>query len=116
MYKSNSQFINLLDIQYCFDNSGQLQTDLYVKETDSRAYLNFSSAHPNHTFSGNVYSQSLRLRRIINSKDRLRTRLGELAECFKKAGYPNKMVNEITAKVLNSERNIGKKKHHRTRR
>ena len=107
--KSNSIFVNFLDIQYCFDREGELETDLYIKETDSRAYLNFSSAHPNHTFSGNVYSQSLRLRRIVNSQERLRIRLDELAECFMKAGYPQKMVKEITTKVLNSERDISVK-------
>ena len=100
-FRKNSHFINFLDIQYCFDTEGQLQTDLYIKETDSRSYLNFSSAHPNHTFSGNVYSQSLRLRRIINCQERLRTRLDDLATCFKKADYPEKMINEIVTKVLN---------------
>ena len=59
--KPNSVFVNFLDIQFCFNMEGQLQTDLYIKETDSRAYLNFSSAHANYTFSGNVYSQSIRL-------------------------------------------------------
>ena len=66
-FRKSSVYINLHDIQYCFDNEGCLQTDLYIKETDSRSYLNFASAHPNHTFSGNVYSQCLRLRRIIRS-------------------------------------------------
>ena len=108
-FKKNSDFINFLDIQYCFDGNGLLQTDLYRKETDSQAYLNFSSAHPNHTFSGSVYSQALRLRRIINSRERLQIRLAELAEAYKKAGYPNKMVSNITNKVLNSERDISKK-------
>ena len=50
-YRKNSEYTNLLDIQYCFDAAGLLQTDLYTKETDSRSYLNFSSAHPNHTFN-----------------------------------------------------------------
>ena len=108
-FKRNANYNNLLDIRYCFDEIGSLQTDLYTKETDSRAYLNFSSAHPKHTFSGNVYSQSLRLRRIINSDERLRVRLGELGDAFKKAGYPEKMVTNITTKVQNSERNISKK-------
>ena len=82
-----------------------------MKETDSRSYLNFSSSHPNHTFSGNVYAQSLRLRRIINDRDRLRKRLNELAGAFKDAGYPEKMVVEITNKVLNSERDISVKEN-----
>ena len=110
-FKKNSEFINFLDIKYCFDSEGELQTDLFVKETDSRSYLNFSSAHENHTFSGNVYSQSLRLRRIINSKERLSTRLNELADCFKKAGYPETMVKNITTKVLNSDRDISIKEN-----
>ena len=108
-FQTNSNFTNLLDIKYCFDREGNLQTDLYTKETDSRAYLNFSSAHPNHTFSGNVYSQSLRLRRIINCDERLKLRLQELSESFKKAGYPSTMVEEITNKVLNSRRDISVK-------
>ena len=105
-FKENGCFINSLDIKYCFDEEGMLQTDLYRKETDSLSYLNFSSAHPNHTFSGTVYSQCLRLRRIINSRERLEIRLTELAEAFKKAGYPEKMVKNITTKVLNLERDI----------
>ena len=56
-----------------------------------------------------MYSQSLRLRRIINSEERIRERLEELAESFKKAGYPENMVTEITQKVLNSERDISVK-------
>ena len=105
-FQGNSSYINLLDILYCFDADGNLQTDLYTKPTDSKAYLNFTSSHPNHTFSGNVYSQSLRLRRIVNSDERLEKRLQELQDSFKKAGYPHKMVKEITEKVLNSERDL----------
>ena len=29
-----NQFILFLDIQFCFDSEGQLQTDLYTKPTD----------------------------------------------------------------------------------
>ena len=53
-----------------------------------------------------MYSQSLRLRRIVNSDERLRARLDELSSAFKKAGYPAKMVDEITAKAQNSVRDI----------
>ena len=49
-------FVNFLDIKYKFDSEGNLQTDLYMKETTSRAYFHFNSCHPNHIFSGIVYS------------------------------------------------------------
>ena len=95
-----------LDIKFCFDTEGKLQTDLHVKETDSRNYLHFGSAHPNHIYSGIVYSQCIRLRRIINSQERLKSILDELCTAFKAVAYPSKMVNNISNKVLNSKRNL----------
>ena len=65
------EFAPFLDILFCFDKNGSLQTDLYVKPTDARSYLNYYSAHPKHVFSGVVYSQCLRLGRIINCQARL---------------------------------------------
>ena len=82
-------FVPFLDIQFCISTSGIPETDLYIKETDSRAYLNFGSSHLKHIFSGIVYSQCLRLRRIINNNDRLnKLRLEELKEAFFNADYP----------------------------
>ena len=98
--------IPFLDIQFCFDRKGDLVMDLYVKETDARSYLNFSSAHPNHIYSGIVYSQCLRLRRIIISTDRLKQRIDELCECFLQAGYPANMVKNISNKVVAMDRDL----------
>ena len=52
-----------------------LVTDINVKKTDARAYLNFDSYHPKQTFPSIVYSQMLRYRRIINSDVTLQERL-----------------------------------------
>ena len=93
------QLTPFLDIQFCFDPSGNLRTDLFVKETDARSYLNFSSCHPNHVFIGIVYSQCLWLRRIIICDTLLQTRLKELKEYLKEAGYPNRMIDNISNKV-----------------
>ena len=100
--------VNFLDIQFWFDERKSLQTDLYVKPTDSRSFLNFSSCHPNYTFSGNVYSQALRLRRIINCNERLSVRLEELKSDFKKSGYPDKMLMNIINKVKSCKRILKK--------
>ena len=98
------EYVAFLDIQYTFDGEGALQTDLFVKPTDSRSYLQFGSTHPNHVFSAIVYSQSLRLRRIINCNQRLTNRLKELNKAFLNSNYPPKMVNKIITKVLSMER------------
>jgi len=102
-------YVPFLDVQFCFSSSGELQTDLYTKPTDSRSYLNFRSSHPSHIFSGIIFSQCLRLRRIINDQNRLKHRLDELKVCFRNAGYPMVMINNISNKVLQSERSLERK-------
>ena len=48
--------------------------------------------------------QCLRLRRIINNNERLKTRLDELCIAFEKSGYPKTMLANITSKVINMQR------------
>ena len=45
---------------------GVIETDLYVKPTDSHQYLQSSSCHPFHCKKGIPYSQTLRLNRICS--------------------------------------------------
>ena len=85
-------YTSFLDIRFMFDDNGDLQTDLFVKATDSRSYLYFGSTHPNHIYSSIIYSQCLRLRRIINDDQRLSNRIDELKEYFYNSNYPKKMV------------------------
>ena len=108
LIKEIDEFAPFLDILFCFDKNGKLQTDLFVKPTDARSYLNYSSAHPNHIFSGIVYSQCLRLRRIINDQNRLKNKLTELCQAFEKSNYPRKMLINISSKVLNMQRSLTK--------
>ena len=107
--KEKTDMINFLDISFCFDEQNTLQTDLYKKPTDSRNFLNFSSCHAQYTFSSVIYSQGLRLRRIINDDSRLQQRLKELGEDFEKSNYPVKLINKILNKVMNTERSLEKK-------
>ena len=105
------QFVAFLDIQFCFNEDGDLETDLYVKPTDSRAYLQYGSAHPNHVYSGIVYSQCFRLRKIINNTTRLHTRIAEMKSDFQNSNYPQKMVTNIGAKILAMDRVLPKPKN-----
>ena len=102
--KEKHGYIKFLDILFPFDQKKVLQTDLFQKLTDFRCYLNFNSCHPNYTFSGNVKSQALRLRRIINDSTRLEKRLDDLKADFRKCGYPERMLNNIMQKVKKMER------------
>ena len=96
--------VHFLDIKFGFDKDSHLKTDIYIKETDSRSFLDFNSCHPNHTFSSIVYSQAIRYRRIINDDNLLKTRLNELKFFFRLSNYPRKMINNIIDKVVNLPR------------
>ena len=95
--------INFLVINFSFDKNA-LQTDLYRKPTNAGSFLNYSSCHPQYTFSGTIYSQALRLRRIINCNICLVRRLTELGEDFAKCNYPVAMIENIIYKVSCMER------------
>ena len=109
------EYVNFLNIKFCFDNLGSLQTDLYIKPTDARSYLYYGSSHPNHVFSGVVYSSCLLLRRIINNDERLNKRLEELKDCFVACNYPKKMVDNIVRKVQSLERSLKKSEKNETK-
>ena len=106
--KTKHGMINFLDINFSFDKNKSLQTDLYRKPTDARSYLNFSSCHPPYTFSGVVFSQALRLRRIINDDNRLNSQLETLKKDFLKCGYPTGMLDNILDKIKSQERVLQK--------
>ena len=40
--KDVGEYVPFLDIQFCFNKDGDLQTDLYIKPTDARSYLNYT--------------------------------------------------------------------------
>ena len=97
-------FTVFLDIKFQFDTTEGLKTDVNTKETDSRVYLHFTSYHPRQTFPSIVYSQALRYRRIIKDDTLLSQRLDELGECFRRSGYPKKMVAGIMKDVSGRSR------------
>ena len=104
-------FVAFLDILYCLGLDGEVQTDLYIKPTDSRAYLQYGSSHPNHVYSGVVYSQCYRLRKIINDTTRLKAQISEIKSDFKNSNYPQKMIENISKKILTMERKLPRPKY-----
>ena len=63
-HESNKKCVNFLDFAVSLlDN--EVSTDLYIKPTDWHQYLHYSSSHPDHTKKSIVYSQALRLNRMI---------------------------------------------------
>ena len=67
---------------------------IYVKETDTHQYLDFSSCHTYHTKKGIPYGQALRIRRIVSDDNVFEGRCAELKGWLRKRGYPDGMIDE----------------------
>ena len=92
-------FLEFLDVRFRFID-GVLDTDIYYKPTDSHRYLNFNSHHPPHVFRSTVFSQFLRLRRIIIDPELLYFRLCEMKEFFIRSDYPGLTIWILTIEMF----------------
>ena len=71
---------------------GVIETDLYVKSTDSHQYLLSSSCHPFYCENGIPYSQVLRLNRISSNNEFFEKRCNGVEKYLLERGYSEKMV------------------------
>ena len=91
--------IEFLDIQILLSNSGFITTDLFIKPTDARAYLHYTSDHPLSTKRAIPKGLGMRIKRICSNdkdysyhKDKLISRLSE-------RGYPKRQITNELDKV-----------------
>ena len=85
--------INFLDVTVSIAE-GIIETDLYVKPTDSHQYLLSSSCHPFYCKMGISYSQALRLNRICSKNEFFDKRCNDLVKYLLERGYSEKMVHK----------------------
>ena len=64
------------------NKSGKLETDVFVKPTDSHQYLHHSSCHPRGCKMSIPYAQALRLRRICSKSEFFENRVRDLSNFF----------------------------------
>ena len=69
--------VNFLDVNIKLID-GELKTDLFVKPTDTRQFLDLTSCHPYHYKKGIPYSQALRLNRICSDNGTFDRRCNDL--------------------------------------
>jgi len=76
-----------------------VHTKLYIKPTDKKQYLHFTSAHPTHIKKAIPYSQALRYKRIIDKNEILLTELDNLKTKFIARGYPKTEIERQINRV-----------------
>ena len=95
----SKEAVNFLDTTTYISNN-TVHTKLYIKPTDKKQYLHYTSCHPKHVKNAIPYSQAIRYRRIIDDDALLQTELKNLKEKFVSRGYPGKIVEHSINKSL----------------
>ena len=103
-YKYSRDSIEFLDVMVIKEEGGGLKTDLFVKDTDTHQYLDFSSCHTFHTKKGIPYGQALRIRRIVSDDDVFEQRCSDLKGWLRRRGYPEDLVDDQIGRARTQER------------
>ena len=85
--------ITFLDVMVSIAE-GVIETDLYIKPTDSHQHLLSSSCHPFYCKKSIPYSQALRLNRVCSNNEFFDKRCNDLEKYLLERGYSEKMVRK----------------------
>ena len=92
-YKYSRNSIIFLDVMiYKNSETRMLETTLYVKPTDSKSYLDFSSCHPFHNKSSIPFSQFLRIKRNCSEWSEYAKHALMLCNQLSSRGYPYHII------------------------
>ena len=77
-----------------------IETDLYVKPTDTHQFLHIDSCHPAHCKTAIPYKQVLHLRRICSGEEHLWRRSTDLKNYLPKRGYNEQNLHSEIQRAL----------------
>ena len=97
-YGYSDKRVSFLDLQVDIVQ-GKLITSLFVKPTDRHQHVHYSSDHPEHTKQSIIYSQTLRLKRLVSLEKDFKEKLLKMKSSFLKRRYPEHIIDCKLEKV-----------------
>ncbi len=108
------QSIDFLDVSIFkagdYTETGQLQTKVFFKTTDTHQLLHKASYHPKHTFSGIIKSQIMRFYRICSQESDFNEACTTLFQALRKRGYTIRFLRNIKSQTVCSLQKISEPK------
>ena len=101
--RDSTEYMDFLDVRVTV-NGETLDTDIYTKPTDTKAYLHFSSDHPKHTKNGIPSGLAMRAKRICSSDAALERQLTDIRDNLRSRDYPDRQIGQGIARVRGLER------------
>lgn len=103
---SNKQAV-FLDLRiykkHLTNNTHILISDLHTKSTNVHQYLHYQSNHPKHCFKSIIYSQAIRIVRIVHDKHYMIHRLRTLTYDLIYRGYPKDIIRQQIIRALKTQ-------------
>ena len=93
---------------------GALETDLFCKPSDSKAYLHYDSDHPHHTKKAIPYGLGMRLRRICTQDKDYRRHRAVLHDRLTERGYPDNLVEKELKKADSMKAGQSRRRQNKT--
>ena len=95
--------VNFLDV-WTYRYGSAIETTLFVKETDTKSYLDYGSCHPVHVKNSIPYSQFLRIRRNCSKWTEFAKHAMQLSIYLSLRGYPCDLIKNALLKACNKEK------------
>ena len=98
-FEESKKQVNFLDLCIYKDTNGKLQTTIYRKPCNKNLLLHYKSDHPIQLKNSIIYSQAIRLKRIISEPKVLERELILLRKIFLARGFPKHIIDHQFRKI-----------------
>ncbi len=97
--------ITFLDTRVKIDKTSKtVYTDLYTKDTNTKMYLHYTTAHPAHCKKSRPFGEFLRIRRNCHKLTDFEIHANARMYDYIKSGYPKEDINRAKARQTMHER------------
>ena len=101
--RHSTTYVEFLDVKVDIIGN-KLNTDVYTKPTDTKAYLHHSSDHPSHTKRAIPSGLAMRAKRICSTETGFRQQAKEVRNHLLRRGYPEREIRKSIQKVEKMDR------------
>ena len=91
---STFQSLNFLDINIILHPSGEVETDVYYKPTNTHEYLPYNSHHPQHIKANIPYNLAKRIMVFTSNPTKEQLNLNRLKCWLRNCGYPSNLIKK----------------------
>ena len=88
------QVLYFLDVTVILYESGEIETDIHYKSTNSHDYLRYNSHHPTHTKNNIVYGLAKKVVEFVSNYDNEEERMNELSGWLRACGFPENVIRK----------------------